>query len=203
ADDHRRKAAKRTLPAEFAEYAQGVRHFPRPLYFIGGNNEDFASLDGMPDGGTLAPNVHYLGRAGTVDREGLAIAYLSGIYAPRFIDAPLEPPTSAVKAKQAGYFRTSDLERLRGASRADLMLLHEWPRGLVRRVQGGLKLRAHRFPWIGNPVVREGVARIRPSWLFCGHSHVHWPPRSNFRKVASPAWPAWTRLPVRKEPCFG
>ena len=44
ADDHRRKAAKRGMPAEFAVYADGVRAMKRPLYFIGGNNEDFEAL---------------------------------------------------------------------------------------------------------------------------------------------------------------
>src|SRR5438552_6571956 len=47
ADDHRRKAAKRTMPAEFAEYADARRQLHRPLYFIGGNNEDFEALHSM------------------------------------------------------------------------------------------------------------------------------------------------------------
>jgi lariat debranching enzyme len=104
ADDHRRKAAKRSMPAEFAEYASGQRRFPRPLLFIGGNNEDFAPLDPMREGGTLAPNVHYLGRAGVTEREGLHIAYLSGIYAPKFFDQPVESPTTLQKAKQRPCF---------------------------------------------------------------------------------------------------
>ena len=32
------------MPAEFAEYADGLRRMKRPLYFIGGNNEDFEAL---------------------------------------------------------------------------------------------------------------------------------------------------------------
>src|SRR5438067_319818 len=64
ADDHRRKAAKRGMPAEFSEYAEGVRAVQSPLFFIGGNNEDFHTLHGMQQGGTLAARVQYLGRAG-------------------------------------------------------------------------------------------------------------------------------------------
>ena len=56
ADDHRRKTAKRGMPAEFAEYADGLRRMKRPLYFIGGNNEDFEALHDSPQGFELAPH---------------------------------------------------------------------------------------------------------------------------------------------------
>src|SRR5687768_76284 len=100
ADDHRRKAAKRTMPAEFAEYADGLAQVKRPLYFIGGNNEDFEALHDSPEGCDLAPNVHYLGRAGLRTVKGLRVAYLSGIHAPRFFEQPLKRPTSLDSAKQ-------------------------------------------------------------------------------------------------------
>src|SRR5688500_12711728 len=64
ADDHRRKAAKRQMPAEFADYAEGQRKLHRPMHFIGGNNEDFEALHSMQEGGALAEGLRYLGRAG-------------------------------------------------------------------------------------------------------------------------------------------
>jgi len=174
AEDHRRKASKRGMPAEFSEYAAGQARLARPLYFIGGNNEDFTPLHGMPEGGELAPNVHYLGRYGCRTLHGLKVAYLSGIYAPRHFDTPLLPPTSRETAKQAGYFRRPEVEALEALGGADLMLVHEWPKGLVTRPKGtqAPPLRAYRFPWIGNPVARQLVDRIRPAWLMAGHSHV-------------------------------
>ncbi|HSP18509.1 MAG TPA: metallophosphoesterase, partial [Myxococcaceae bacterium] len=54
-DDHRRKAAKRSMPAEFAAFARGESQMARPFYFIGGNNEDFEGLHALPDGGEVAP----------------------------------------------------------------------------------------------------------------------------------------------------
>src|SRR3954467_8636138 len=63
-DDHRRKAAKRAMPAEFAEFADGLRRIERPLYFIGGNNEDFEALHGAPEGFELALHAFYLRRSG-------------------------------------------------------------------------------------------------------------------------------------------
>ena len=55
----------------------------------------------------------------------------------------------------------------------DLLLVHEWPKGLFRRTDsGGKKLRAYRFPWIGNPISRDVMDHLQPAWVFAGHSHV-------------------------------
>jgi lariat debranching enzyme len=175
ADDHRRKAAKRSMPAEFAEFVAGGAKMQRPLYFIGGNNEDFGALHGIPEGGELVQNVHYLGRAGVREIQGLQVAYLSGIYAPKHFDTPLLEPRTQQTAKQAGYFRLPEIDRFHGATATHLMLVHEWPKGLLRRPPPGATrkpLRAYRFPWIGNIVTRQLVEVIKPAWLMCGHSHV-------------------------------
>jgi Icc-related predicted phosphoesterase len=174
ADDHRRKAAKRAMPAEFAEYADGVREMKRPLYFIGGNNEDFEALHDSPDGLQLAPNVHYLGRAGLKELHGLRVGYLSGIHAPRFYEQPLKRPRSLDTAKQAGYFRAPEVEKVAALRDMDLLLVHEWPRGLPQRAQErevpppGRTLPSY---WIGNPITRRLVETVHPRWVLCGHSH--------------------------------
>ncbi|MGO8970325.1 MAG: metallophosphoesterase [Myxococcaceae bacterium] len=164
--DDRRKATKRAMPAEFADYARGTQQLYRPLYFIGGNNEDFETLHHMPEGGDVASGLHYLGRVGTRRFDGLEVGWLSGIYAPRHVDTPLREPRTAATQKQAGYFRTPEVERLRQARDVALLLVHEWPRGLFQRVAG----RPVR-PWMGNPVTRGLVEKLEPSWLWCGHSH--------------------------------
>ncbi len=174
ADDHRRKAAKRGMPAEFAGYADGVRSMKRPLYFIGGNNEDFEALHDSPDGFSLAPNVHYLGRAGLKELGGLRVAYLSGIHAPRFYEQPLKRPRSLDTAKQAGYFRASEVDKVQALRDVDVLLVHEWPRGLPQRAQErevpppGRTLPSY---WIGNPITRRLVETVHPKWVLCGHSH--------------------------------
>jgi lariat debranching enzyme len=165
-DDHRRKAAKRAMPAEFADYAAGERTLHRPLHFIGGNNEDFEALHALPEGGEVARGLHYLGRVGTRRFDGLHVAWLSGIHAPRYLDTPLREPRTPATQKQAGYFRAPEVEWLRQAQGVDLLLVHEWPRGLFRRVAG----RPVR-PWMGNPITRTVVDTLRPAWLWCGHSH--------------------------------
>ncbi len=173
ADDHRRKAAKRQMPAEFAEYADGRQQLEHPLFFIGGNNEDFEALHPLPRGGEIASGVRYLGRAGATELEGLQVAFLSGIYAPKHFQTPLVEPKTRDTRKQAGYFREGEvLAAFRGVQGVPLMLAHEWPKGIVRRGAKLKPLRAHRMPWIGNPVLRTLLETVRPSWLWCGHSHV-------------------------------
>lgn len=173
AEDHRRKAAKRTMPAEFSAFASGAAKFDRPLYFIGGNNEDFEALHGIQGGGEIAPGVHYLGRVGVKALGGVKIAFLSGILAPKHFDKPLAQPSTQETRKQAGYFRRDESATLAGVKDVDFLLVHEWPKGLLRRTpNGGKTLRAYRFPWIGNPISRELMDHLKPRWLFAGHSHV-------------------------------
>ena len=171
--DPRRKVAKRGMPAEFAAYAEGDRRFPRPLYFIGGNNEDFEALHDKPQGFELAHNVHYLGRVGERTVAGVRVGFLSGIHAPRFFEQPLLRPRSLDTAKQAGYFRAAEVERALRLRDVDVLLLHEWPRGLVPRPAPGAPPPARPLPsnWIGNPITRRVVESVRPGWALCGHSH--------------------------------
>ena len=173
ADDHRRKTTKRLMPAEFAEYADGVRTMKRPLYFIAGNNEDFEALHDTPEGLQLAPNVHYLGRAGVKELHGLRVGYLSGIHAPRFYEQPLKRPRSLDTAKQAGYFRVPEVETVMGVRDVDMLLVHEWPRGLPQRAQEQGVPPGRTLPsyWIGNPITRRVVETVHPKWVLCGHSH--------------------------------
>lgn len=175
-DDYRRRAAKRNLPAEFAPYATGERQLPCPMYFIGGNNEDFEALHGLPEGGEIAPGMKYLGRVGSAELLGLRIAWLSGIYALRFLDRPLLPPRSADTRRQAGYFRAREVEAAAKQRDVDLFLQHEWPRGINAMAQAQARgeprtLKAHRFQWVGNQATRAMLAQVRPQWLWCGHSH--------------------------------
>lgn len=165
-----RKATKRMMPAELAACLEEGR-LPRSLEFIGGNNEDFQALHRLKEGGEVVPGLRYLGRVGTVERAGLRVAFLSGIYAPRRYQSPLIEPRSTESRKQAGYFRAEEVERLGAAEDVDLMLVHEWPRGIVPRRAQAEAAGVPRIPWIGNPVTRTLVDTLRPRWLFCGHSH--------------------------------
>ena len=177
ADDHRRKATKRTMPAEFAAYARGERTMARPFYFVGGNNESFEELDALPNGGELVPHVTYLGRAGVRDVAGLRVAFLSGIFAPTRFHRPRLPASSAETNKQAGYFRREDVDVACAVAGADMLLLHEWPRGIAGpesavAVVGARGIRRSHWTQMGNPHAAVLVTRLRPAWVLCGHIHV-------------------------------
>lgn len=178
ADDHRRKATKRAMPAEFAAYATGERTMRRPMVFVGGNNEAFGDLEPyVEQGGEIAPNVRYLGRAGVSDLAGLRVAFLSGIYAPTRFTRPRVAPTTWERSKQAGYFRADDVEVVRHVETADVLLLHEWPRGVAGRDSavaraGARGIRAPHWTNVGNPHGKMLVDVLRPEWVLCGHLHV-------------------------------
>lgn len=176
-DDHRRKSTKRNMPAEFAAYALGERRMRREFIFVGGNNEDFEDLERFPHGGQLVDNVSYLGRAGVKTLQGLRVAYLSGIYAPTRYDRPRLPATSVETSKQAGYFRQADVDQVRAVSSADLLMIHEWPRGIAGRDSavaraGARGIRQRHWAQVGNPHAAAVVAALRPRWVLCGHLHV-------------------------------
>ena len=71
---------------DFPDFLHGRAKFPWPVYAIGGNHEPYGWLDEMAEGGVLAPNCSYLGRAGCTEIEGLRVAFLSGIYSPKAFD---------------------------------------------------------------------------------------------------------------------
>lgn len=167
-----RKRTKRVEPAEFGPYARGEKQLPCPLYFIAGNNEDFAALHGLQQGGELAPGVKYLGRAGMAEIAGLRVGFLSGILAPTSLQRPLEAPLNLELARRAGHYRQSELEAVADLGKVDLLLLHDWPRGVATRGPRG----DHKPPppfW-GSLPGRQLVDALRPAWVLCGHHHMAW-----------------------------
>jgi hypothetical protein len=154
------------MPAEFAAFARGEARMTRPFCFIGGNNEDFESLHELPRGGEVAPGVRYLGRVGTSSIAGLRVGWLSGIYAPKWLDTPLQSPTTAATRKQAA---TSAATRSidSAASVSSISCSRTSGRAVSSPAPRGKPVR----PWMGNPLTRELVDEIQPSWLLCGHSH--------------------------------
>ncbi|MBS2032112.1 MAG: metallophosphoesterase [Deltaproteobacteria bacterium] len=167
-----RKRQKRAGAAEFGPYASGAKRMPCPLVFLGGNNEDFAPLHEMQQGGELAPGVRYLGRAGAVALAGARAAFLSGIFAPTSFERPLEPPRTLELARRAGHFRRWEVDAVAQSGPVELLLLHDWPRGLVRRGIAGPEPLPPAF-W-GNVQASQLVDALRPAWVLCGHQHRAW-----------------------------
>lgn len=165
---------------DFRHYIDGGQRFPRPLYFIGGNHEPYGRLEESPGGSTLAENIHYLGRAGTVDIKGLKITFLSGIYHPHFfrekrdrLETRIGGDDWIAQLKMSCY-RLEEIDRLCNGGKPHLLLIHEWPYGLVRwedHEEGQPRHRKLRYGETGIPLIREIIKKTGPQLAVCGHLH--------------------------------
>lgn len=164
---------------EFPAYARGEKRFPWPLYFIGGNHEPYGHLQEGPDGLTLADNIHFLGFAGTRRLSSLEVAFLSGIYDESLYGGSRASATVVHADDLAGQRRLScftaqEVERLREIKRPHVLLVHEWPHGLVLpedHERGEPRHRRLRWGETGVLRLRALVEQIAPALVLCGHVH--------------------------------
>lgn len=175
--------AKYRLPGDFARVLAGEIGYPAPVDFIGGNHEPYALLEDLSEGGPVAEEIRYLGRAGEAEIDGIRLAYLSGIHSPRVFDDPdarrrLDWHRARAKEKKIPtYFTREEIERLDGLERADLLLLHDWPTQMIRAADLGdppdprFRETARRFAAAGDRHVRALMERLRPAYALCGHMH--------------------------------
>lgn len=183
-EPHRDEADLATMAApakyrhlgDFEAYHKVRRGFPWPLYFIGGNHEPYGYLDTHPEGFELIRHCHYLGRVGVMDLHGLRVVGLSGIHSEEaFRDA--RPPLSAlgsVSNKDFTYFNERDVEQALELGHADVLLLHDWPSGIVdpkdaTAFQGQRRSFSHDS--VGNEYARLLVDALQPKLVLCGHLH--------------------------------
>ena len=161
---------------DFPDFYEGRAAFPWPVFFIGGNHEPYGFLDGLLTGGEVAPNCHYLGRAGHTQICGLRVAFLSGIYSPKAFETERPAPGQnrhQQSWRRSTYFDRSDVERALAAGSADLLVVHDWPAGAVNTADVVAHDRAHRAAArsIGNVWARELAERLTPQLIVAGHMH--------------------------------
>lgn len=160
---------------DFGDYYDGSKRMPWPLYFIGGNHEPYGFLD-KEGPGEIAENIHYLGRAGRFERSGLTIVGLSGIYIEEQFEKerPLGDDFGTVSNKRYIGFVESELNTLLDRGQADILLLHDWPSGIVPEDDLPMleeNLRKTRFESLGNDHARILAELLTPQRVFCGHMH--------------------------------
>ncbi len=170
---------KRKRLGQFGAYHRGEQSWPLPMYCIGGNHESYAHL--MTEGGELAPDIHFLGLAGVREIQGLRVAYLSGVYDQAYFAlGPRALPPGPIHdddhpaQRSLACFRAAEIEALQGGPRPDVLIVHEWPRGLVRREdhEDGTPHHRHlRFGETGSEIIALLVRSLRPRLLLCGHMH--------------------------------
>jgi hypothetical protein len=162
---------------DLPDFIGGRERFPWPVWFIGGNHEPYAWLDELGPGAEAAPGCRWLGWSGTREIGGLHVGWLSGIYSPKnFAHARLtsrELPSRREAWKLSTYFRAADIDRARGFGRLDVLLLHDWPSGLVARGGPNPFAGTPVKPWfVGNAPARELIEALQPRLAACGHLHV-------------------------------
>lgn len=164
---------------DFADFHAGRATFAWPVHFIGGNHEPYGYLDQFPSGGELVPNCRYLGRVGRATLAGLTVVSLTGIYAEQGLAGrpPLET-IATTKKKLYTYYTQDEVDRALGFGRADVLVLHEWPRGAIdpARIDLTGRHRARDPEAIGSETARALVESLRPKLVVAGH--MHWPHRS-------------------------
>lgn len=184
-EPHRHAADLATMAApqkyrklgDFPAFHEGTATFPWPVYFIGGNHEPHGFLDRMPEGGPVAERCRYLGRVGAVELAGLRVMGLSGIHDESTYRAG-RPPVDAIHAtslKSYVGFTEEEVQRAAELGPADVLLLHDWPEGLIEApslADLAAEGRTSRYREVGNAPARMLIELLRPTLVFCGHMHL-------------------------------
>lgn len=179
-EPHRHEADLATMAApqkyrtlgDFASFHAGRAVFPWPVYFIGGNHEPYGFLDTLPEGGEVADRCFYLGRVGVQTLSGIRVVGLSGIHRPQTYHAgrpPLEAMGSASLKDFIG-FTEAEVERAMGLGPADILLVHEWPEGLIEAPSLADSAAVGYRP-VGNAPARLLVELLSPKLVLAGHMH--------------------------------
>lgn len=161
---------------DFAEFFSGRQQFPWPVHFIGGNHEPYGFLDLTPEGACLAKNCHYLGRTGCVELGRLRLAGISGVYSESHYQEqrPSVTKVADTSKKLYTYFNDDDLSKLMACEKPDILLMHDWPSGIIAdqdQALFGRELNSARHAAIGNDHLRTLVELLGPRLVLCGHMH--------------------------------
>ncbi|GBE93131.1 metallophosphoesterase [Nostoc cycadae] len=183
-EPHRHEADLSTMSAptkykklgEFSDYYLGKAFFPWPVFFIGGNHEPYGFLEQFTNGAEIVKNCYYLGRVNSNIIEGLNIVGVSGIYRKDKFYSPrphfLEISTKS--NKEYIYFIEDDIIQALNYKNVDILLLHDWPSGLINsssiaEITGFSN--SIGYGELGNEFARMLVDLLLPKLVLCGHMH--------------------------------
>ncbi|PAA60786.1 hypothetical protein BOX15_Mlig001985g2 [Macrostomum lignano] len=182
---------------DFWQYYNETKKAPILTIVVGGNHEASNYMQELPYGGWLAPNIWYLGYAGVVNFGGLRIGGLSGIFKQH--DYALghfeHPPYDDSSLRSVYHLRSIDVFRLRQLQAPiDVMLSHDWPRGVYRYGDTDGLLRQKSFfrdevesNQLGSRPTEELLVRLKPKYWFSAHLHCKFAAviqhRDDFRSV--------------------
>lgn len=186
ADDSARRralfAAYRAADADVALQLGDLLYYnlPIPTYFIGGNNENFDTIDALRHGRVENSDVQnaFLLADEVAEVEGLRIAGLSGNFAPSQYDRP----RPNLQGERRRHFVREDVEAAKQLTDVDVLLTHEAPHGLP--VTESYE--------VGCEYIDELLEALEPRLCLIGHHHEHAEMTYDDTRVVSLA-PTWER----------
>ncbi|KAJ8295238.1 Lariat debranching enzyme [Rhodotorula toruloides] len=170
----------------FHQYYSGEKKAPKLTIVIGGNHEASGYMWELYHGGWLAPDIYFLGFAGSLLVDGwLRIAGASGIWKSgdwkkgHFETVPFDDRT----IRSIYHIREYDVARLlqlknRGSS-MDVFLSHDWPLGIEQHGDVDWLMREKPFfrdeinsNSLGSPPLHALLTSLQPRYWFSAHLHV-------------------------------
>ncbi|CAH7668202.1 lariat debranching enzyme, C-terminal domain-domain-containing protein, partial [Phakopsora pachyrhizi] len=207
---------------QFYQYYNGEKVAPILTIFIGGNHEASAYLWELFYGGWVAPNIYFLGFAGSVilrktlndgKIESLRISGASGIYKRNDYNTGHHErlPFDGRTLRSIYHIREYDIHKVKllSSTRCDIFLSHDWPYGIERYGDINKLLRDKPFfkedidkRDFGSPPLLEVLNTLRPRYWFSAHLHVRFPaiyPHSQVDQTLTNAQPSTSIIESSKK----
>ncbi|PPQ81075.1 hypothetical protein CVT25_014538, partial [Psilocybe cyanescens] len=167
----------------FYKYYTGEKKAPILTLVIGGNHEASNYMWELYHGGWLAPNIYFLGHAGSVRVNGVSIAGASGIFkAHDFRLGHYEKvPYDAGAMRSIYHIREYSVRKLSLLSSNRIFLSHDWPQSIEQ--YGNLSDLLHRKTFLrgdiekgvlGSPPLMGLLRTLKPEWWFAAHLHARY-----------------------------
>ncbi|KAG7092767.1 hypothetical protein E1B28_009090 [Marasmius oreades] len=164
----------------FHKYYTGEKKAPVLTVIIGGNHEASNYMWELYHGGWLAPNIYFLGHAGSVLFGGLRISGASGIFKDyNFPSGYFERmPYDRSAVRSIYHIREFNVRKLSLLPSPNIFLSHDWPAGIDQ--YGDFRALLRRKPHfreeiergsLGSPPLMGLLHTLQPEWWFAAHMH--------------------------------